>query len=107
MSVRKPVIKKPRVPKIKKPKAPKIKKPLISKRNRIVKKKPTLSLGRLTAKTTKPSLFHKKIPRTPLGTCYLEENCKGVLSRKITKTQCKREGGKSWRKIGEIGRAHV
>lgn len=100
MSVRKPVIKKPRIPKIKKPKAPKIKKPLISKRKRIMKKTPTLSLGRITTKTPKPLLSHKKPSRTLLGTCYLEANCKGVLSRKVTKTQCKRDGGKSWRKIG-------
>lgn len=91
MSIRKPVIRKPRVPKIKKP--------LISKRKRIVKAKPTLSTGRITAKTPKKPHHGTKTTRT-LGTCYLEKNCRGVLSRKVTKTQCRREGGKSWRKIG-------
>lgn len=90
MSIRKPVIRKPKVPKIKKP--------LISKRKRIVKQKPTLSTGRITVKTQKKPLHGTKT--RILGTCYLEKNCKGVLSRKMTKTQCKREGGKSWRKIG-------
>ncbi|AJM92305.1 MULTISPECIES: hypothetical protein [Nitrosopumilus] len=92
MSIRKPVIRKPKVPKIKKP--------LISKRKGVVKKKPTLSMGRITAKTQKPSNLGKKSTTRTLGTCYREENCKGVLYRKITKTQCRREGGKSWRKIG-------
>jgi hypothetical protein len=37
-----------------------------------------------------------------MGTCYLEENCKGILSRKLTKTQCRDQGGKSWKKAGGL-----
>ncbi|KAF6246440.1 hypothetical protein C6990_07980 [Nitrosopumilus sp. b3] len=94
MSIRKPVIRKPKVPKIKKP--------LISKRKRIVKKTPSLSLGRVkSTNTSKKSVLHKKTTtKTPLGTCYLENCCKGVLARKVTKSQCKRQGGKSWKKAG-------
>lgn len=90
MSIRKPVIRKPKVPKIKKP--------LISKRKRIVKQKPTLSAGRIATKTQKKPLHGTKT--RILGTCYLEKNCKCVLSRKVTKIQCRHDGGKSWRKIG-------
>ncbi|MCV0431192.1 hypothetical protein [Nitrosopumilus sp.] len=95
MSIRKPVIRKPKVPKIKKP--------LISKRKRIVKKSPSLALGRIksTINPTKP-LKSKKTTKTPLGTCYLEKDCKGVLSRKVTKTQCRSKGGKSWKKVGGL-----
>jgi len=86
---------------IRKPKIPKIKKPLISKRKRIVKKAPTLSVGRIKTKTVnKKHITHKKPTKIAVGTCYLEENCKGVTSRKVTKTQCKRQGGKSWKKTG-------
>ncbi|MCV0401812.1 MAG: hypothetical protein K5777_07540 [Nitrosopumilus sp.] len=92
MSIQRPVIRKP--------KTPKIKKPLISKRKRIVKKAPTLSVGRIKTKTSqKKHITHKKPTKTIVGTCYLEENCKGVISRKITKSQCKRQGGKSWKKV--------
>ena len=96
MSIRKPVIRKPKVPKIKKP--------LISKRKRIVKKSPSLSLGRVkTTITTKKLVLRKKsTTKTPMGTCYLEKNCKGVLARKVTKTQCKNQGGKSWKKTGGL-----
>ncbi|MFB5620774.1 MAG: hypothetical protein ACE5RC_06560, partial [Nitrosopumilus sp.] len=88
-------------PTIRKPKIPKIKKPLISKRKRIVKKASTLSVGRIKTKTShKKHITHKKHTKTIVGTCYLEENCKGVISRKITKSQCKRQGGKSWKKVG-------
>ena len=88
-------------PTIRKPKMPKIKKPLISKRKRIVKKSPTLSTGRIKTKTPqKKHITHKKPTKLIVGTCYLEENCKGVISRKVTKAQCKRQGGKSWKKTG-------
>ncbi|MGY5150088.1 MAG: hypothetical protein ACW9W3_08485 [Candidatus Nitrosopumilus sp. bin_68KS] len=93
MSIRKPIIKRPKVPKIKKP--------LISKRKRIVKKTPSFSLGRIKSTiTTKKPDMRKKTTKTPLGTCYLENNCKGVLARKVTKAQCKNQGGKSWKKAG-------
>ncbi|MCV0410257.1 hypothetical protein [Nitrosopumilus sp.] len=94
MSIRKPVIRKP--------KTPKIKKPLISKRKKIVKKLPTLSIGRVKTKVSnKKSVLHKKTnSKIPRGTCYAEENCKGVILRKVTKTQCRNEGGKSWKKAG-------
>ena len=86
---------------IRKPKIPKIKKPLISKRKRIVKKAPTLSVGRIKTKAVhKKHITHKKPTKISVGTCYLEENCKGVTSRKVTKAQCKRQGGKSWKKTG-------
>jgi hypothetical protein len=35
--------------------------------------------------------------------CYRETNCKGVLFRKVTKSQCRSEGGKSWKKTNGIG----
>ena len=90
-----------RRPKIKKPKIPKIKKPLITKRKRIVKKLPTLSVGRINTKTShKKHITHKKTVKTHVGTCYLEQDCKGVLAKKVTKTECRRQGGKSWKKIG-------
>lgn len=94
MSIRKPVIRKPKVPKIKKP--------LISKRKKIVKKTTSLSLGRIKTKITptKPTIRKKTTTKTPLGTCYLEKNCKGVLSKRVTKVQCKNQGGKSWKKPG-------
>lgn len=94
VSIRKPIIRKP--------KTPKIKKPLISKRKRIVKKLPTLSMGRVKTQVpnTKPALHKKTNSKIPRGTCYVEENCKGVISRKVTKTQCRNEGGKSWKKVG-------
>jgi len=94
MSIRKPVVRKPKVPKIKKP--------LISKRKRIVKKSLSLSLGRIksTSNTRKQVIRKKTSTKTTLGTCYIEKNCKGVLSRKTTKTQCRIQGGKSWKKAG-------
>lgn len=86
---------------IRKPKIPKIKKPLIAKRKRIVKKAHILSVGKIKTKMVhKKHVTHKKPTKIPVGTCYLEENCKGVTSRKVTKTQCKRQGGKSWKKTG-------
>ena len=86
---------------IRKPEISKIKKPLISKRKRIVKKAPTLSVRKIKTKTVhKKHITHKKPTKIAVGTCYLEENCKGVISRKVTKTQCKRQGGKSWKKTG-------
>lgn len=95
MSIRKPVIRKP--------KTPKIKKPLISKRKQIVKKLPTISMGRIKTKvsSTKPTLHKKTSSKIPRGTCYIKENCKGAISRKVTKTQCRNEGGKSWKKAGD------
>lgn len=92
MSIRKPVIKKPKVPKIKKP--------LISKRKRIVKKHSSLSLGRIktTISAKKPVVRKKTNSKASLGTCYRETNCKGVLSRKVTKFQCRSKDGKSWKK---------
>jgi len=94
VSIRKPVIRKP--------KTPKIKKPLISKRKRIVKKISTLSIGRVKTKTpsTKLSTHKKTSSKIPRGICYLEKNCKGIISRKMTKTQCRNQGGKSWKKAG-------
>lgn len=90
-----------RRPKIRKPKIPKIKKPLISKRKRVVKKLPTLSTAKISTKTSqKKHITHKKTTKTPVGTCYLEKNCKDVLSRKVTKTECRHQGGKSWKKTG-------
>jgi len=96
MSTRKPIIKKP--------KTPKIKKPLISKRKHVVKKTTTLSLGRIksTMDIKKPNMRKKTSTKNDIGTCYLEKNCKNVLSRKVTKTQCRSQGGKSWKKSGEI-----
>lgn len=94
MSIRKPIIRKP--------KSPKIKKPLISKRKRIVKKLPTLSKIKIKTKVPSTKLPTKKKPKskTTMGTCYIEKNCKGVMFRKVTKTQCRDQGGKSWKKVG-------
>lgn len=89
MSIRKPVIRKPKIPKIRKP--------LISKRKR-PSKKTNLSIEKIP--TRKKHTTIKKTTKTTLGTCYLENNCKGVISRKITKSSCRLEGGKSWRKTG-------
>jgi hypothetical protein len=36
----------------------------------------------------------------PIVTDYLEKNCKKILSRKITKTQWRNQGGKSRKKAG-------
>jgi len=96
MSIRKPTLRRPKVPKIKKS--------LTSKRKRVVKKLPTMSMGRVKTKVTSKKIHtHKKTnSKTPLGTCYIEKNCKGVLSRKVTKTQCRDQGGKSWKKIGGL-----
>ena len=93
MSIQKPSVRRPRIPKIKKPS--------ISKRKRLVKKQTTLSMRKTkpkipNTKTTK----RKKPPKTVLGTCYVEKNCVGVLARKVSKTQCRVSGGKSWKKFG-------
>lgn len=90
-----------RRPKLKKPSIPRIKKPLISKRKRIVKKISSLGKKNVQPKNSKVKHPTKKRTRHKiiLGTCYFNQNCKGVLSRKITKTNCKKIGGKSWKKI--------
>lgn len=89
-----------RKPSIRKPKIPKIKKPLISKRKRI-KKISRLSVDKIKTKSKpKPHIHKKTHSKVSLGTCYIEKNCKGVLSRKISKTQCWKIGGKSWKKTG-------
>lgn len=92
MSVRRPMPK---------PRIPKLKKPSISKRKRLTSKSPTLTKKKATViKTTKPTVHKKSTRRTVLGTCYLQKNCKGVLSRQISKSVCKTKGGKSWKKTG-------
>lgn len=95
MSTRKPIIRKP--------KTPKIKKPLISKRKH-VKKTTTLSLGRInsTIDAKKSNIRKKTSTKSHIGTCYVEKNCKNILSRRVTKIQCRGQGGKSWKKSGGI-----
>ena len=90
-----------RRPKLKKPNIPRIKKPSISKRKRVVKKISSLAKKNAQPKTSKVKHLTKKKTRHKivLGTCYINKNCKGVLSRKVTKTHCKKIGGKSWKKI--------
>lgn len=96
MSIRKPTLRRP--------KSPKIKKTLTSKRKRIIKKLPTISRSKVktTIPSTKLSTHKKTHSKTPMGTCYLEKNCNGVLARKLTKTQCRDQGGKSWKKAGGL-----
>ena len=42
----------------------------------------------------------KKTNKRNTGTCYLQSGYRNVLARDVTKTQCKKTGGKSWRKAG-------
>ncbi len=90
-----------RRPRIKGPRIPKIKKPSTLKRKRIVKKLPTISKKSIQPKlSSKKSIPKKKVTRKIIvGTCYSKKDCKGVLSKKVTKTQCRDIGGKSWKKI--------
>lgn len=79
---------------------PQITKPSISKRKRLTNNLPSLSKKKIKAKITtiKPSI-HKKITRKdPVGICYAQNNCKEILSKKMTKMQCRKLGGKSWKK---------
>ena len=93
MSIQRPTVRRPRIPKIKKP--------LVTKRKRIVKKSATLSMGRVKTKIPSTKISKtKKHSKTPLGTCYVEKNCVGVLAKKVSKTQCRTFGGKSWKKSG-------
>lgn len=87
-------------PRIPRPSNPKIKKPSILKRKRIVKKLPSI-----TKKTVQPrisstkSITKKRVTRKPiLGNCFINKNCKGILARKVSKSQCRDLGGKSWKK---------
>ena len=93
MSVRRPTVKRPGIPKITRPS--------ISKRKRLVSKTPSLSKKRIIAKTTSTKHVTKKSSRKiSLGTCYLQTDCSKVLTRKVTRQQCKKQGGKSWKKTG-------
>lgn len=90
MSIRRPTVRRPKIPKIKKPS--------ISKKKKIIKKLPTLGKKKTRIKTTKPSVKKKTNRKAPVGTCYLQENCKKVLVKRVTKLECRKQGGKSWRK---------
>jgi len=88
-------------PTIERPGIPKINRPSVSKRKRLASKIPSLSKKRIVAKTTSGKKITKKSSRkTHLGTCYLQTNCSKVLSRKTTRQECKKQGGKSWKKTG-------
>ena len=97
-------VRKPRMPK---PRIPKIKKPSISKRKKIrvkpsvgtvssLKKKKGRTARNISAKSTSVSRHHGTKHNT--GTCYLQFGCRNVLAQAVSKTQCKKMGGKSWRK---------
>ncbi len=100
-----PGVKRPRMPK---PKIPKIKKPTISKTRRIRKKLPALSVKKIDSKTKTRSATHRSVnkkkhyARRSLGTCYLQSGCRNVLAKNVSKTQCKKMGGKSWKISGGI-----
>ena len=88
---------------------PKIKKPSISKAKKLKKKPATISVRKpkktKTQRTVKPNPLSKKkhvTTRRQTGTCYLRSGCRTVLAREMTKIQCKKIGGKSWKKTGGI-----
>ena len=92
-------IRRPRIPR---PRIPKIKKPSISKVKRLRLKPSGISVKQTMSKpsvVTKNKGKKKTIKRNT-GTCYLQSGCRNILARDVTKTQCKKMGGKSWRKTG-------
>jgi len=91
-----------RPPRIPRPKIPKIKKPSISKSKRLRLKPSGVSLKPRLSKPSNVTKHKdkKKIIKRNTGTCYLQSGCRSVLARDVTKTQCKKMGGKSWRKAG-------
>ncbi len=98
-------VRRPRMPK---PRIPKLKKPVISKAKRLRKKLPTLSLKQTSGSTKMKkssgsaykSANKKKTTRKHLGTCYLQAGCKSILAKDVSKAQCKKMGGKSWKISG-------
>ncbi|MDH3312321.1 MAG: hypothetical protein OEM28_04130 [Nitrosopumilus sp.] len=91
-----------RPPRMPRPRIPKIKKPSISKAKRLRLKPSGISLKQTLSK---PSAIpkhkgKKKGNKRNTGTCYFQSRCRNVLARDVTKTQCKKMGGKSWRKTG-------
>lgn len=98
-------VRRPRMPK---PRIPKIKKPSISKRKKIrvkpsvgassLKKKKRIATKNFPTKPTSISKHH--VTKQKVGTCYLQFGCRNVLARDISKAQCKKMDGKSWRKKG-------
>jgi len=93
-------VRKPRMPR---PRIPKIKKPSISNAKRLRKKLPTLSVKRVGVKTkatvaAKPANKKKHTTtRRHVGTCYFQSGCRYILAKDVSKTQCKKMGGKSWK----------
>ena len=99
-------VRKPRMPK---PRIPKIKKPGVSKAKRLRKKLPALSTKKISSSKIKktgtaPETVNKKkhhnTTRRYVGTCYLKNGCRDVLAKDVSKTQCKKMGGKSWKRPG-------
>lgn len=95
-------------PSMPKPRIPKIKKPTISKAKRLRKNSPTLSIKQTsgsikTKKRSGPaykSANKKKTKRKHLGTCYVQTGCRSILAKDVSKSQCKKIGGKSWKISG-------
>ncbi|MEX0863059.1 hypothetical protein [Nitrosopumilus sp.] len=81
-----------------KPGIPTLKKPSISKQKRLTKR--TSSVVEKKILNNPKQIVQKKTKKSVLGTCYLNKNCNAVLSRHVSKIQCKSEGGKSWKKTG-------
>lgn len=94
MSVHRPTVRRPNIPEITRPS--------VLKRKRLVSKTTSLSKKKIVAKTTSAMKSQKKSRKVPLGTCYLQNDCKKVIAKEITKQQCKKQGGKSWKKVGGV-----
>ena len=93
-SVRRPRMPKPRIPKIKKltiSKSRKLRKTVLT----VSSKKPSLKTRSVTIK---PSTKRKTPTKKNTGTCYLQLGCRNVLERGVSKSHCKKIGGKSWKK---------
>ena len=98
MSFRRPKILKPSIPKIKKPTGlsrKKLEKTIKSEIKKKINSQP-IKKKSLPLKPTK-TITKKKVNKK-LGICYSEKNCKGkIFSRKCSKAECKKLGGKSWK----------
>lgn len=98
MSFKRPGIPKPKIPKIKKP-SNKIRRKLNKNIKKEIKKSTTVPTPKKKelSLTSKPRTL-KKNSSKHFGVCYVGKNCKGkTISKKCTKLECKKMGGKSWK----------
>ena len=98
LSFKRPRIPKPKIPKIKKP-STKIRRKLNKNIKKEIKKSTTVSppKKKVLSLTSKPKTLKKNSSKN-FGVCFAAKSCKGkVISKKCTKFECKKMGGKSWK----------